>query len=156
MTVTEFIQTAVPFLKGLNDEQSRAVAVAAQQLSFNKGQTVLFKGVTVDGLHIVATGKVSVHIKPDKNKPLMQVAELGPGEVFGETSIIEMGISGATIKAGEDGTLIFVIPQDAFRIILAQNAEFKARTEALIAARKASSAEAKTARDQSKAPSPPS
>ena len=36
----------------------------------------------------------------------------------------------------EDGTLIFVLPQDAFRCILDQNPEFRARAQALIAARK--------------------
>ncbi|MDD5657204.1 MAG: cyclic nucleotide-binding domain-containing protein [Elusimicrobia bacterium] len=143
MTVTEFLKTAVPFLSGLGEEQAHELAVAAQQLSFTKGQTVLFKGVTVDGLHIVATGKVGVYAKPDKSRPAVRVAELGPGEVFGETSIMEMGTAGAAVKAAEDGTLIFVIPQDAFRGILERAPEFRARTEALIAARKKPSAGAR-------------
>lgn len=137
MTVTEFIQTSVPFLSGLTPEQAASLAAAAEQLSFKKGQTVLFRGVTVEGLHVVATGKVSVHAKLDKNsKTLTQVAQLGAGDVFGETSIIEMGTAGASIKSDEDGTLVFVIPQEAFRLILAENAEFQARATSLIAARK--------------------
>jgi CRP-like cAMP-binding protein len=137
MTVTEFLKDRVPFLSGLTEDQSRALANAAAQLACKKGQTILFKGVTVDGLHVVAAGKVSVWVKPDKTKPLAQVAQLSPGEVFGETSIIEMSTAGATVKAEEDGTLIFVLPQDAFRCILDQNPDFKARALALIAARKA-------------------
>ena len=142
MTVTEFLQTRVPFLGGLSDEQARALAQAAQQVGFSKGQTVLFKGVTVDGLHVVASGKVSVHVK-EKGKAPVQVAELGPGEVFGETSILEMGTAGATIKASEDETLIFIIPQDSFRCILDQNADLRARAQALIATRKQADAPAK-------------
>ncbi|OGS41443.1 MAG: hypothetical protein A3J82_04500 [Elusimicrobia bacterium RIFOXYA2_FULL_69_6] len=137
MTVTEFLSKHVPFLSGLTEDQSRALAAAATQLSCKKGQTVLFKGITVDGLHVVAVGKVGVWVKPDKVKPLAMVATLGPGEVFGETSIIEMSTAGATVKAEEDGTLIFVLPQDAFRCILDQNPDFRARAQALIAARKA-------------------
>jgi len=143
MTVTEFLKTLVPFLSGLSEEQAHALAVAAQQISFTKGQTVLFKGVTVDGLHIVASGKVSVYVRPEKSKPPVMVAQLGPGEIFGETSILEMGTAGATIKAAEDDTLIFLIPQDAFRGILDQNAEFRERALALIEARKKNSAQAK-------------
>lgn len=137
MTVTEFIKTSVPFLSGLTDDQAHALAGACEQLSFNAGQTVVFRGVTVEGLHIVASGKVTVHAKVEpKRKELVQVAELGPGDVFGETSIIEMGTASATIKSSAEGTLIFVIPQDAFRGILAENAEFQARAEALITDRK--------------------
>ena len=136
MTVTEFLRSHVPFLGGLTEEQSRALAVAATQLSCKKGQTILFRGITVDGLHVVAVGKVGVWIKKSKTGPLEMVAALGPGEVFGETSIIEMSTAGATVKAEEDDTLIFVIPQDAFRCILYHNPEFRARAQALIAARK--------------------
>lgn len=143
MTVTEFLRTQVPFLAGLNEDQAHALASATQQVKFNKGQTVLFKGVTVDGLHVVAVGKVSVHVKLGKSGPPTVVAALGPGEVFGETSIMEMSTAGATIKADEDDTLIFVIPQDAFRCILTENAEFHARAHALIAARKQGNAAAK-------------
>lgn len=136
MTVTEFLQSGVPFLSGLTAEQASGLAHAAEQLSFKRGQTVVFRGVTVEGLHVVASGKVSVHAKVDpKKKELVQVAELGPGSVFGETSIIEMGTASATIKAVED-TLIFVIPQNAFRELLASNGDFRARAEALIAERK--------------------
>ena len=136
MTVTEFLRSSVPFLAGLSEEQAHSLAVVAQQVCFSKGQTVVFKGVTVDGLHVVASGKVSVHVKTEKARSLVQVAQLGPGEVFGETSIMEMGTASATIKADEDGTLLFIIPQDAFRVVLESNPEFRARAEALIATRK--------------------
>lgn len=137
MTVTEFLKTHVPFLEGLTEEQAHGLAQACEQLSFRAGQTVVFRGVTVEGLHVVASGKVTVHAKTDtKRKELAQVAELGPGEVFGETSIIEMGTATATIKSVADDTLIFVIPQDAFRAVLSENAQFQARAEALIADRK--------------------
>ena len=138
MTVTEFLKTKVPFLSGIDEEQAHALALAAAQVCYSRGQAILIKGITVDGLHVVATGKADVWVKPDKHKPALVVAQLGPGEVFGETSIIEMSTAGATVKAGEDDTLVFVIPQDAFRAILDQHPELRARAEALIAARKQS------------------
>ena len=136
MTVTEFLETSVPFLHGVTHDQASALAHAAEQLPFRPGQTILFRGVTVEGLHVVASGRVIVYAKTKPNsKELFEVAQLGPGSVFGETSIIEMGTASATIKAAEE-TLIFVIPQDAFRDLLANNEEFRARAEALIAERK--------------------
>lgn len=141
MTVTEFLQTQVAFLAGLTQEQARTLATQAAQQSYHAGQTVILRGTTVEGLHVVAAGKVAVWAKPERGRTLVQVAELGPGEVFGETSILEMGTAGATIKALQDETLIFVIPQDAFRETLAQNAEISARASALIEGRKKKTAE---------------
>lgn len=137
MAITEFLKASVPFLNGLTDEQAASIAAAAEPMTFKQGQTVVFRGVTVEGLHVISKGKVSVHAKTEKNsKSLQKVAEFGPGDVFGETSIIEMGTASATIKSEEDGTTIYVIPQDAFRLVLAENAEFRARAEALMAERK--------------------
>ncbi|MBI3553833.1 MAG: cyclic nucleotide-binding domain-containing protein [Elusimicrobia bacterium] len=137
MTVTKFLHTQVPFLDGLTPEQAHELAAQSQQRSYAAGQIVLFRGTTVDGLHVVASGKVSVWVRPEKgSKNPVQVAELGPGEVFGETSIVEMGTAGATIKAVEDETLVFIIPQEAFQGILDGNEEFRARAQSLIDSRK--------------------
>lgn len=143
MTVTEFLRDHVPFLKGLTDDQAMYLAKAAEQITFRKGQTVIFRGVTVDGLHVVAAGKVTVHAKV--NRDIVQVAELGPGDAFGETSIIEMTVAGATIKSAEDDTLIFVIPEDAFKNIMKTDKDFETRVLALIAERKASNEARKNA-----------
>ena len=132
MTITEFLQTAVPFLEGIPPELTVILAKKIVQESFKKGQTVIFAGTSVEGLHIVAQGKVSVMIRPGKGKPFEEVAALGPGEVFGETSIVEFKMPGAQIKCSEDETVVFIIPQNAFREILDQNPDFKERTLKLI------------------------
>lgn len=141
VTVTEFLQNGVPFLAGLSGEQAHALAAASQQLSYSQGQTVLFQGTTVDGLYVVAAGKVGVWLKTDRTKPARLAAELGPGEVFGETSILEMTTAGATIKATADDTLLFLLPQEGFRSVLAQNDELRGRAQALITARKKKNSE---------------
>lgn len=135
MTVTEFLKDHVPFLSGLTQEQAHALAVAAQQRRYAKGKTVLFQGESVDGLHVIAEGKVSVHARPDKGKEPVRVAEMGPGDVFGETSIVEFTLASATIKSEED-TLIFVLPEEAFRQVLEAHPELKERTTALIEERR--------------------
>ena len=136
MTVTEFLKTRVPFLQGLTDDQASYLARSAEQKPFTKGQTVIFQGVTVEGLHVVAQGKVTVHVRSDKKKETLQVAELGPGEIFGEASIVDLVTAAATIKSATDDTLIFIIPETAFNKILATDEGLKARTVALIEARR--------------------
>ncbi|PCI32584.1 MAG: hypothetical protein COB53_12475, partial [Elusimicrobia bacterium] len=132
MTITEFLETKVPFLEGIPNEQAAFLAKKAEQQPFKKDSTIIFMGTSVEGLHIIAQGKVAVSVRPKKGKPLEKVAELGPGEVFGETSIIEFKMAGAQIKSAADNTLVFVIPQNAFREMLDQNPDFKKRTLSLI------------------------
>ena len=120
---------------GVSEEHLTALATEATLSSYKSGQTIMFKGATVDGLHVMAVGKAGVFIKP-ASQPIVQVAELASGDVFGELSIIENGTAGATIKATEDGTYVLNIPQDAFRVLLNESPEFVDRVKALIASRK--------------------
>lgn len=135
MDALTFLRERVALFAGVSEERLEELAVASSLISYNKGQTILFKGGTIDGLHVLAMGKVTVFSKPP-NKPLVEIAELGPGEVFGETSIIEMGTSWASVKALEDKTLVLVIPQPAFRVLLEGNPEFVARLLALSSSRR--------------------
>ena len=136
MDAFTFLRERVELFVGVSDEHLTAIAVGSTLSSYKNGQTIMFKGATVDGLHIMAVGKAGVFIKPP-TQPVMQVAELSSGDVFGETSIIENGTAGATIKCLEDGTFVLNIPQDAFRVLLTESPEFVDRVKALIASRKA-------------------
>lgn len=139
MTVTEFLSRLSLFCD-LKQEEVRTIAESVSQQSYSKDQTVVFKGASVNGLHIVATGKVGVHAKQARNKNTVKVAELGPGEIFGETSILEQSMATATIKVIEDDTLIFVVPERTFSELLQRDPSVHQKTRALIEERKAKSA----------------
>ncbi|OGS39680.1 MAG: hypothetical protein A2506_06270 [Elusimicrobia bacterium RIFOXYD12_FULL_66_9] len=134
MDAKTFLGQHVPLFAGISDEHLTDLAVSSELKPYKDGQTILYRGMTVDGLHVVAIGKVSVHAKA-AGKGVVQVAELGPGEIFGETSILEYGTAGAAVKAAQDGTYVLVIPQDAFRRLVAENPEFVARLKAMMVAR---------------------
>lgn len=138
MTVTEFLQTQVPLLRGLTWEQARELALSVDQRSFAQNQTVLLRGAMGDGLYVVAAGRVAVWAKLPGDRFLIEVGQLGPGEVFGETSMLEKGAAGATVNAADDETLVFVIPEKAFRAVLVRNPAVAARISAIISSRKRS------------------
>jgi len=135
MEIKELLKDHVPFLSGLTEEEMETLASNAKKVSFKAGQTILMQGETVDDLHLVSEGKVAVLVRQQPHHPPVQVAELGPGKVFGETSIVEEGVAGATIKATEP-TVLFTISEHAFREILDRNPELKERVVAHIQFRK--------------------
>ena len=136
MDALTFLRERVALFAGVSEELLTALATGSTLSTYKSGQTIMFKGATIDGLHVMAVGKAGVFIKPP-SQPLAMVAELNSGDVFGETSIIENGTAGATIKCIEDGTYVLNIPQDAFRVLLSESPEFVEKVKALIASRKA-------------------
>jgi CRP-like cAMP-binding protein len=136
MDAMTFLRERVSLFAGVTEENLAALAEASLLLPpLRAEQTILFKGATVDGLHVVVSGKAGVHVK-STNKTLVRVAELGAGEVFGEMSIVEMGTAGATIKALENDTLVLMIPQESFRHVLQQDEAFAVRVNMLITSRR--------------------
>jgi CRP/FNR family cyclic AMP-dependent transcriptional regulator len=130
-----FLRDRVALFAGVTDENLIALAEASVMMPFHAGQTILFKGATCDGLHVVVSGTAGVYMK-STNKATVRVAQLGTGEVFGEMSVVEMGIAGATIKADADDTMIMMIPQETFRRVLQQDEAFAVRVNMLITGRR--------------------
>lgn len=129
-----FLRDSTPLFDQMSDESLVALAEASKLLSFNAGQSILLKGTTVDGLHVIVSGAAGVFVKVP-NKGIDQIAELAPGDVCGEMSIVEMGVANATVKALAVGTQVILIPQEAFRHILQQDEGFAVRVNTLIRSR---------------------
>lgn len=140
MDAMTFLRDRVPLFAGVSEANLAVLAESSVLTPFKDGQTILFRGTTVDGLHIVGSGKACVYVKePNRAAPTL-AAELGVGEVFGETSIVEKGVAGATVKASGGDAHILMIPQQAFRHVLQQDEGFAVRVNTLIAGRKPVSA----------------
>jgi CRP-like cAMP-binding protein len=136
MDALTFLSTHVALFEGVTTEALTALAVNSTLRQLAPGQIVLRAGMTVEDVYVVATGKVEVHAKV-ANKGLVLVGQLGPGEVFGEASILDKTVAGATVKAGEAGAVVLLIPEEPFRALVAENEALSARVRALISSRRA-------------------
>ena len=136
MDALTFLSAHVPLFTGVSEEDLSPLAAAAALKSFAAGQTVLFAGMSVEFLHVVATGTVFVSAKVP-NKGMVRLADLTTGQVFGEASIIEASLAGATVKAGESGAVVLLIPEQAFRELMAKDQAFAARVREMIQQRRA-------------------
>jgi CRP-like cAMP-binding protein len=135
MDALTFLCNHVALFEGVSTQELTELAVNATLLQLAPGQVALRAGTTVDDLYVVATGKVEVHAKV-AGKGVNLVGELGPGEVFGEISLLEKSVAGATIKAGEAGAIVLLIPEAPFQVLIVGNESFAARVRALIQSRR--------------------
>jgi CRP-like cAMP-binding protein len=60
--------------------------------------------------------EVSSGTIPDVPGPpqLTSLARLGQGQIFGEMALVDRGARSATVHCVEDGTVLYVIPRQAF------------------------------------------
>ncbi len=105
---------------GLPEEKIRQVLSIGRVETYDAGQEILTEGEASGDLYLVQQGMVEVlvpggrlHDVPGPPEPT-PVVQLGRGQVFGEMALVDRGTRSATVRCVEDGTVLFVIPREAF------------------------------------------
>ena len=89
-----------PLFADVEDEQLKKVATFATLESAVEGKTIIREGGYSNDFYIIDDGTVKVEREGE------QVAELGPGDVFGEQGLLEKQARSATVTATSDVRLI--------------------------------------------------
>ncbi|MEZ4272222.1 MAG: cyclic nucleotide-binding domain-containing protein [Myxococcota bacterium] len=69
-----------------------------KRLGFQPGARIIEQGQPGKGLYVLATGEVEVSVVKDGQEPVV-VANLNPGQVFGEISLLRDQATNATVSA---------------------------------------------------------
>jgi CRP/FNR family cyclic AMP-dependent transcriptional regulator len=117
-TTTEFLAT-VPLFKGLDADEMAKFAELLREKSYPKGSVILFEDDPGDALFIVRAGRVKVVLVAEDGREVI-LGILGPGEHFGELSLIDDQPRSAHVIAMEESTLL-VLRRDDFRRRVEQN-----------------------------------
>jgi CRP-like cAMP-binding protein len=138
---TAFLKLSVDVLQFFTDDQLRKVTAVLDRQTYNKGQTVIFQGEVSRNFYVIRKGRVAVAAKSGKEKA--DLAELKPGDFFGEMSLLDATAVTATIKATE----ILMIPHEQFQYLLKENPLLEKTLRDKMAARKQSKADAFTKKE---------
>ncbi|HYT28560.1 MAG TPA: patatin-like phospholipase family protein [Ktedonobacteraceae bacterium] len=112
---------ASPLFRNLQAHETANIIARLQPISFTRGERILESGVWHGQLYIIASGLVSILLREggptpstalEEHAPLA-VAQLGPGECFGEMSLITGEPPSATVRAEQD-TMLWALPQADF------------------------------------------
>ncbi|MBW2027900.1 MAG: cyclic nucleotide-binding domain-containing protein [Deltaproteobacteria bacterium] len=95
----------------LKDSDIKSLADFCAERSFREGQTLVQQGEPGVGLYIIKTGKVKI-VKKTASGQDLEIAILGPGEFFGEMSVLDDAPRSASVAALEDTRCLFLTAWD--------------------------------------------
>src|SRR5258706_12527798 len=95
----------IPLFSKLSPEEMTALTLLLKSRKFVESEPIVYLGDDGSEFYIVQHGKVAVS-HPDEAGKEVTLAELGPGNFFGEISLLDGGPRTATVRAEGDVTLL--------------------------------------------------
>lgn len=83
----------IPLFENLDDHDLKVIATFAEEKSVSSGQTLVREGDFSDELIAIEEGTAVVERNGD------EVAQLGPGDYFGEVGVLRNEMRAATVRA---------------------------------------------------------
>jgi small-conductance mechanosensitive channel/CRP-like cAMP-binding protein len=108
----------VNVLEPISDQALQSVAANVRMHFYSKGEAVLRHGTTGDSMFVVHAGSVVVRLPDDSLTGWHQVADLGPGSVFGEMALLTGEMRTADVVAVTD-VVALEIGKESLQPILA-------------------------------------
>ncbi len=130
----EDILARVDLFSTLNKKELQALAKSCHERSYAAGTTLFSQDDSGAGLYIIKSGKVKIMQAVDLDRPEVELATAGPGEVFGEMSLLDDLPRSATVIAVEDVTAL-LLPVWEFRGILQSHPDMALKLLAVLSRR---------------------
>ena len=109
----------VPLFKRLEPHELEHLAEDVAQVDYQAGQTIFNEHDLGDGLYVVETGSVRIWVM-DEDVTEVTLAELKPGDFFGELAVLDRGERSSSAKALTD-THLHKLSSDAFQQFLIEH-----------------------------------
>ncbi len=116
----------VPDFSPLNDTILLKVVGASANLFWPEGSTIFETGSPSEALYIVLGGRVRITDAPGNGN---DIAQIGPGDYFGELSMLAGSKHTKTAQAIEDSE-IMVLPKRSFEALLRTDADLEEQVRA--------------------------
>jgi CRP-like cAMP-binding protein len=95
----------------------QAIFIRMQQVNLKAGDVVIRQGDEGDYFYVITAGHCAVTRETPLNRTGIKLAELGPGDTFGEEALISRSKRNATVTMTTDGTLMR-LAQDDFNTLM--------------------------------------
>ena len=109
----------IPLFKRLEAHELEHLAEDVDQVNYKAGETIFNEHDLGDGLYVVETGSVRIWVM-DEDVQDVTLAELKPGDFFGELAVLDRGERSSSATALED-THLHKLSSDAFQQFLIEH-----------------------------------
>lgn len=124
------VRDELQVLAGLDYAAIAAAAEDAVVRTYQPGEAILVQGSLGDNMYVILEGQVAVVVSRP-GQPDRQLAELGPGQYFGEMALLGNKRRAANVRVtGSQPARVVEINRAQFDMLLAQSGEFKDRVAA--------------------------
>lgn len=106
----------IPLFAKLPDDQLDELASLLQLHNFTAQQPVFWIGDSGSDFYIVQVGRVTLSYPDEQGKEVI-LASLGPGQFFGEISLLDGGVRTATARCQSDAILVSLNRADFLRFL---------------------------------------
>jgi CRP-like cAMP-binding protein len=120
---------SIPDFSALDDENLLTIVGESMNLFWKQDSRIFEQGTPGEALYVILSGSIAIHDGGSTEGHV--VAELGPGDYFGELSLLLNTTHSRTATALADCELI-VLPKDAFVELLAGNPKLKAHFDQVL------------------------
>jgi CRP-like cAMP-binding protein len=101
----------VPLFAGISAESMSALADATGEQDFAPGQFIVRQGQVGTGLYVIVSGAVKVLRGSD------EIASLGPGDFFGEMSVVDQEPRSASVQAAQPTVVLALASWDLLALL---------------------------------------
>ncbi|MDQ6983085.1 MAG: cyclic nucleotide-binding domain-containing protein, partial [Ghiorsea sp.] len=133
----DFQGSKFPDLAVLYSEEFESIFEVAELKVFAANEQVIAEGQEGEYLYLVKSGLLRV-VKKHAGS-VYEIATVGPGDIFGEASVLFQSKAGAEVRAMDD-CVLYAVPRQKVQQILKSNERFLRATTQLAEKRSAASA----------------
>jgi CRP/FNR family cyclic AMP-dependent transcriptional regulator len=99
-----FLRT-VPMFSGMDDVELVALARDLNRRSYASGESIFFQGDPGESVYVIESGRVRIYVHAEDGQEV-SVVLYGPGDMFGEMSLLDGRPRSATATAMDDVVLL--------------------------------------------------
>lgn len=112
---TDLFLRRLPVLTGLDEDALQFLGGLARDVDYGAGEVIVREGEPGDRVYLVRSGRVRV-LKGSGDGAAVDLAEFGPGDFFGEMSLVECVVRSASVVAVEPTSVSTLKGSDFYRL----------------------------------------
>lgn len=117
MTSNEKALHSISIFSTLNEEEVQRIAAACVERSYPASEIIFVEHTEGDELYMILEGEVGIQIELANEDDAMPLLTLGPGDVFGELSVVDDAPRSATARTFTDSHVLVLKKRDFDHLI---------------------------------------